>query len=96
MVIAIITFPPIKPGKDGEFIEWFTGTNIEFAGHKGLIRRRLLKPLDGGNYSVMVEHESFETFIAGVNNPEHEKAGRQMASFFDGDQTPLLYEVLVG
>jgi hypothetical protein len=27
MFIAIISFPPIKAGKDAEFLEWFAWTN---------------------------------------------------------------------
>jgi hypothetical protein len=38
MFIVIISFPPIKPGKDEEFREWFAWSNKEFANHKGLIR----------------------------------------------------------
>jgi hypothetical protein len=44
MFIVIISFPPIKPGKDEEFREWFAWSNKEFSNYKGLINRRLLKP----------------------------------------------------
>ncbi len=33
MFIVIISFPPIKPGKDDEFREWFAWSNKEFANH---------------------------------------------------------------
>ena len=69
MFIVIINFPPIKTGKDAEFREWFILTNKEFANHKGLISPRLLKPIKGGNYAAIVEHESQETFMAMHDSP---------------------------
>jgi len=95
MFIAIINFP-IKQGRDEEFREWFARTNKEFAGHEGLLNRRLLKPLDGDNYFIMIEHESFETFKAGHSNPVHEKADKLVAPLLDGNPTPQFYEVIVG
>jgi len=32
--------------------------------HKGFIRRRLLKPLEAGNYAAIVEFENQEAFKA--------------------------------
>ena len=57
MFVVIINFPPIKAGKDVEFQEWFSWSNKEFAKHKGFINRRLLKPLKGGSYAAVIEHE---------------------------------------
>ena len=62
MVVVIIHYPPIKQGKDEEFREWFAWSNQEFSSYKGFISRRLLKPINGGNYVGIVEHESSETF----------------------------------
>ena len=33
MFIVIIDFPPIQPGKDAAFREWFVQTNEEFGKH---------------------------------------------------------------
>ena len=46
MFVALISFPPIKAGKDAEFREWFASTNQEFSKSKGFIGRRLLKPIE--------------------------------------------------
>ena len=62
MFVVIIRFPAIKAGKDAEFRDWFTWSNGEFARHKGFLGRRLLKPIDGGTYVAIMEHESRETF----------------------------------
>ena len=88
MFIVIINFPPIKEGKDAEFREWFAQTNKEFANHKGHIGRRLLKPIKGGNYAAIVEHESQETFMTMHGSPSHDEASKRVGPLFDGTRTP--------
>jgi heme-degrading monooxygenase HmoA len=94
MFIAMITFP-VKQGKEDEFKEWFSRTNREFAGHSGLINRRLLKPDEKGCYTIMVEHESRETFIAGAGHPGHIKANELIPPMLAGEPVPQFYEVLI-
>jgi heme-degrading monooxygenase HmoA len=96
MFVVIINFPPIKAGKDAEFQEWFSWSNKEFAKHKGFINRRLLKPLKGGSYAAVVEHESYETFMAMHTSPVHDEAGKRVGLLLDGHPTPQFYEVIVG
>jgi heme-degrading monooxygenase HmoA len=95
MFVVIINFPPIKKGKDAEFREWFVWSNKEFAKNKGFISRRLLKPVKGGNYAAVVEHESRKTFMAMHNSPGHDDAGKRVEPLFDGNPTPTFYEVIV-
>jgi heme-degrading monooxygenase HmoA len=96
MFVVIINFPPIVEGRDAEFREWFALTNKEFANHKGLIGRRLLKPAKGGNYAAIVEHESQETFMAMNKSPAHAEAGKRVGPLFDGSPSPQFYEVIIG
>jgi heme-degrading monooxygenase HmoA len=96
MFIVIINFPPIKEGKDAEFREWFAATSKEFANYEGLIGRRLLKPVKGGNYAAIVEHESQETFMVMNNSSAHAEAGKRVGPLFDGSPTPQSYEVIIG
>ncbi len=96
MFVVIINFPPVKEGKDAEFREWFTWTNKEFGKYKGFIARRLLKPVKGGNYAAVVEHESQETFMAMHNSPAHAEARKRVLPLFDGSPTPSFYELLIG
>jgi heme-degrading monooxygenase HmoA len=96
MFMVIINFPPIREGKDAEFLEWFSWSNKEFAKHKGFINRRLLKPLKGGPYAAVVEHESYETFIAMNTSPVHDEAGKRVGLLLDGHPTPQFYEVIAG
>jgi heme-degrading monooxygenase HmoA len=96
MFIVIISFPPIKDGKDAEFQEWFTSSNQAFSNSKGFISRRLLKPVEGGNYAAIVEFENQAAFQAMHSSSIHDRAGEQVRPLFDGKPTPKFYEVIVG
>jgi heme-degrading monooxygenase HmoA len=96
MFIVVVSFPPIKAGKDAEFEKWFAWSNEELSTAPGFIRRRLLKPLEGGNHAAIVEFENRETFMTMEDSPIHTKAREIMLSFFDGEPTPHFYEVVVG
>ncbi|MDD2467302.1 MAG: antibiotic biosynthesis monooxygenase [Desulfobulbus sp.] len=95
MFIVVISFPPIKAGKDGEFQEWFASSNQEFSNFKGFIKRRLLRPLGEGNYGAIVEFENQEAFEAMHRSPAHEKAGERVKPLFDGSPTPHFYTVVM-
>ena len=96
MFVVVISFPPIKAGKDADFREWFATTNEQFSTSKGFIRRRLLKPLKEGNYAAIVEFENQDAFNAMHSSPAHEKAGERVRPLFDGNPTPHFYEVAIG
>lgn len=96
MFVALISFPPIKAGKDAEFREWFATTNETFSKSKGFIGRRLLKPFDDGNYAAIVEFESQDTFKAMHGSPAHDKAAERVMPLFDGHPTPHFYQVVIG
>lgn len=95
MFIVIISFPPIKEGKDVEFQEWFAWSNRAFSDFDGFISRRLLKPVEGGNYAAIVEFESQAAFQAMHSSSIHHKAGERVRPLFDGEPTPRFYEVVV-
>ncbi|MGV8073760.1 MAG: antibiotic biosynthesis monooxygenase family protein [Syntrophobacteraceae bacterium] len=96
MFVVLISFPPIKAGKDEEFREWFAWSNEQFSTFKGFIGRRLLKPLEEGNYAAIVEFENREAFNTMHGSPAHDKAGERVRPLFDGNPTPRFYEVAVG
>ena len=96
MFIAVISFPPIKDGRDAEFQEWFVSSNQTFRNFSGFISRKLLKPLKGGNYAAIVEFENQAAFQAMHGSPAHDKAGEQVMPLFDGNPTPQFYEVVIG
>jgi antibiotic biosynthesis monooxygenase (ABM) superfamily enzyme len=95
MFVNIIHFPPIKAGQDAAFQEWFAWSNREYARHTGFISRRLLKPREGGNYAAIVEHESYDTFMAMHTSLTQAAAGARVKPLLDGSPTPEFYEVVV-
>jgi heme-degrading monooxygenase HmoA len=95
MFVNIVRFPQIKPGRDAEFQEWFAWSSAEYAKHKGFIRRRLLKPHGGGTYAAIVEHESYETFMAMHTSSTQAEARKRVDPFFDGKPKPSFYEVVL-
>ena len=95
MFVNIIHFPPIKAGMDAEFQAWFAWSNEQYARHKGFISRKLLKPRKGGNYVGVVEHESYETFMAMHTSPTQAEAHKRVEPLFDGGPTPEFYEVVL-
>jgi heme-degrading monooxygenase HmoA len=94
MFTVIITFPPIKEGKDAEFQAWFASSNRSFSGFKGFISRKLLKPVGGGQYAAIVEFENEAAFKAMHSSPVHDEAGEQVRPLFDGKPTPKFYEMV--
>lgn len=96
MFVVLISFPPIKQGKETEFQEWFAGTNEIFSRHPGFIRRRLLRPTEKGDYAAIVEFESQEAFLKMHSSKEHDQAGELVWPLFEGNPVPRFYEVLVG
>ena len=94
MFIVIISFPPIKDGKDAEFQQWFASSNQAFSNYDGFISRRLLKPLEGGTYAAIVEFENRAAFLAMHSSSTHDEAGERVRPLFDGNPTPKFYEVV--
>jgi heme-degrading monooxygenase HmoA len=95
MLVNIVTFPTIKAGKNKEFIKWFRWSNEQYAKHKGFIRRRLLKPKEGGPYLALVEHESYKTFMAMHSSPTHAEVHKRVEPLFEGQPAPTFYETVV-
>lgn len=96
MFVNVVEFPLIKAGKDAEFREWFAWSNEEYARHRGFIRRQLLRPREGGNYVAIVEHESYDTFMAMHTSPTQARAHERVEPLFDGNPTPHFYELVMG
>lgn len=96
MFIVISHLPAIREGKESEFLEWFAATARALAGSRGLISWRLLRPVSGGSYTALIEHESRETFLAMKDSEAHAAAARQLMPLLDGPPSPQLYEVIVG
>lgn len=96
MFVVISHLPAIKEGKEAEFLEWFAATSKALTGSKGLLGWRLLKPIAGGAYTALIEHESQETFLAMKNSVAHAEAARRLVPLLAGPPSPQLFEVVVG
>ncbi len=95
MFINIINFPPVKAGKDDEFQDWFSWSNEQYATHKGYISRKLLKPREGGNYVGVVEHESYDTFMAMHTSSTQAEARKRVVPLLEGNPVPHFYVLIV-
>ena len=94
--VNLVNFPPIRLGKEAEFLEWFRWSNELYAKHKGFISRTLLKPTEGSpNYAAIVEHDSKETFMAMHLSKDREEAFKRVEPLFEGKPTPHFYEVVI-
>jgi heme-degrading monooxygenase HmoA len=96
MFVIISHLPPLKAGQEAEFLAWFAAAKAQLSGTPGLVGWRLLKPLAGGSYTVLVEHESQETFLAMRNSPVHAEVGHRLAPLLVGPPSPQLFEVVIG
>ncbi len=97
MFVNIVEFPPIVPGKEQQFEDWFAWSNTLYQPFPGFISRRLLRPTGGdGPYVGIVEHESKETFMAMHTSDTREQArGKVDECFGGGRPTPRFYAVVV-
>ncbi|HEX6321813.1 MAG TPA: hypothetical protein VFZ84_23325, partial [Burkholderiales bacterium] len=96
MFVNHAEFPPIKQGKEGEFLAWFAWSSAIYKTFNGFISRRLLKATDGsGSFVGVVEHESKETFMAMHLSEERKKAWERVAPLLEGKAKPHFYEEIM-
>lgn len=97
MFVNIVKFPKIKDGKDTEFRQWFADANQAYASHTGFIRRILLQPREAGdNYAALVEHESYESFMAMHTSETQAGLRKRVQPLLDGDPRPVFYDAVSG
>ena len=96
MFVVIISFPPIRAGKESDFLQWFKSSNQAFSGFEGFISRKLLEPVKGGTYAAIVEFETQAAFEAMHGSPLHDVFGEKVTPLFDGKPTPAFYKVITG
>ncbi len=96
MFIVVISFPPIKEGRDADFQKWFASSGEAFSKFTGFISRRLLKPVSGGNYAAIVEFKDQAAFQAMHGSLTHDEAGDQVIPLLDGQPVPTFYQVVGG
>jgi len=94
MFIVFISFPPVKEGRDADFQKWFAASTEAFRKFNGFINRRLLKPVNGGNYTAIVEFKDQAAFQAMHSSPAHKETGDQMRPLLEGNPTPTFFQVI--
>ena len=83
----------LKEGAEDDFKSWFSESNKVLSSFPGFVSRRFLKSVDG-NYRIIVEHESKETFIKMHQSPEHEKLHPKGHSFMSADPVRKTFTVV--
>ena len=83
----------LNSGVDDQFKSWFSESNKILSEFPGFISRRLLQSSADGSYTVVVEHESKESFIKMHQSPEHEKVHPIGRSFMSADPVKQAYTV---
>jgi heme-degrading monooxygenase HmoA len=94
MFVTITQFPPLIEGQEEAFLEWFEWSNAHFARQDGFIRRILLRPRTGGNYVIVVEHESFDTYVAMVESETQALAFERLRELVGAEPPTILYGVV--
>lgn len=90
MFVAIAQFP-LKEGKEADFLAWFTWSNAEFAKFNGFVRRRLLKPVNEGCYTAIIEFETAADFKAVGDSPFHTVSARRILPLLADALAPQLF-----
>jgi heme-degrading monooxygenase HmoA len=94
MFMNIINFPLVVEGKDEEFREWFSWSTEQYKSHNGFISRKLLTPRVDGNYVGVVEHESYETFMAMHTSSTQAEARKRVDKLLQGNPTPHFFTIV--
>lgn len=96
MFVNIMQFGSIPSDKEAEFLVWFKWSNNQYAKHHGFIRRRLIKSPQRGNYAVIIEHDSRDSFMAMHNSPDQAAASKQLKTILSDSPTAQFYELVEG
>ncbi len=82
----------LKDGAEEDFKKWFAESNKVLRDFPGFISRRFLKSPDG-RCTILVEHQSKETFIKMHQSPEHQRVHPVGHSFMSADPQRQTYTV---
>ncbi|MCX6151311.1 MAG: antibiotic biosynthesis monooxygenase [Ignavibacteriales bacterium] len=96
MFINTIEFPPIKAGKESEFLEWFKWSNSVYKKFTGFISRRLLQHTKGtGSYVILMEHENDKTFMNMHTSKEQKESFAKLKPLLEGSPSAKFYNVII-
>lgn len=92
MIIGIVQFPPIKPGKEKDFLDWFSWSNSQFRQQKGFISRRLIKNIGDASYVALLEFAGQEDLKRVSAQPFHAESAQRLTEILAAMPHPVLYE----
>jgi heme-degrading monooxygenase HmoA len=92
-VYSISKISKNKKRQDKEFREWFNWSTQLLKKSPGFISRRLLIGNDQ-DYTAIVEHNGYETFMAMRTTDEHKLAHEKALGLFNGPTKMEFFEVV--
>lgn len=96
MFINTIEMPPIKSGKESEFLDWFKWSSSVYKKFDGFISRRLLKHSKGsGSYVILMEHENENTFVNMHSSKDQKESMAKLKSLLEGSPAAKFYDVII-
>ena len=80
----------LKEGAENDFKTLFSESNKILSPFPGFVSRRCLKSNDG-NYRIIVEHESKETFMTMIQSPEHQEFHPKLHSLMSKEPVKKMF-----
>ena len=80
----------LKEGVESDFQTLFSESNKVLSSFSGFVSRRFLKSPDG-NYRIIVEHETQETFMKMIQSPEHQQFHPKLHSFMSEEPVKKMF-----
>ena len=84
----------LKDGAESDFQTLFSESNKVLSPFPGFVSRRFLKSPDG-NYRIIVEHETQETFMKMIQSPEHQQFHPKLHSFMSEEPVKKMFTTSV-
>ena len=92
-VFVAIADVRLRPGAEGDFAGAFVESNAELSRCEGFVGRRLLKSGDG-SFSIVVEHDSRETFERMRRSDAHARWHGRLAGYMVDPPSPRFFQVV--
>ena len=82
----------LKEDVEDDFKTLFSESNKILSTFPGFVSRRFLKS-DDGDYRIIVEHETKETFMTMIQSPEHQEFHPKLHSFMSVEPVKKIFTV---
>ena len=82
----------LKEDVEDDFKTLFSESNKILSPFPGFVSRRFLKSNDG-DYRIIVEHETKETFMTMIQSPEHQEFHLKLHSFMSVEPVKKIFTI---